>query len=124
MIKNMYIQLYKEWTKGDLIGIKKFMTDRMYNQLEMEILDMTERGLKNEIKDIKVKNVDIIHREERNGENIIVVEIEAQMISYITDTYGNIKQGSPDVYKDVKEYWKLVGKMLNWKLDEIKKVEG
>ncbi len=123
VIKKMYLDLQKEWSKGDLITVKNFLTEKLYNHLEMELIDLTQKGLVNVIKDIDVKNIDIIHREKLpDGNNLIVAEIEAEMINYITDQNGKVISGNPDTKIRVKEYWSIVGKVLNWKVDDIKQL--
>ncbi len=124
MIKDMYIQLQTEKSRGDVSPLRDMFTDKLYNYLEMQLLELTERGLKNVIKDVDVKNVDIIHVEDKEDRKIVVAEIEAQMVDYIEDSNGNIISGNPDRPKKVKEYWTIVGSVLNWKLDDIKQVEG
>ncbi len=124
MIKNMYLKLYEEWSKGDLSDIKDYLTDKLYSSLEMQLIDLSVKGRKNIIKDIKVKNVDIIHIDRKNDEKTVIAEIEAEMIDYTEDSKGNVISGDPETPKKKKEYWTLVGKGLDWKLDEIRDIEG
>ncbi|RMD46639.1 MAG: Tim44 domain-containing protein, partial [Aquificota bacterium] len=70
-----------------------------------------------------IKNVEIIHREKENSHEVAIAEIDAEMVDYIVDEFGNIIKGSKDKPVKVKEYWVLVGSGLNWKLDDIKEVE-
>lgn len=122
-IKNMYITLQKEWSKGDLITVKNFLTENLYNHLEMELIDLTQKGLINVIKDIKVNNIDIIHMEDLpDGNKLVVAEIEAEMINYITDSNGKLISGNPETKMRIKEYWSVVGRPFNWKVDNIKQI--
>ncbi len=122
-IKDIFIKLKKEWSNGELTTIKKYLTERLYNHLEMELMDLTQKGLTNVIKDINVKNIDIIHKEKLpDGNNLVIAEIDAEMINYITDQNGKVISGNPDKKIRVKEYWSIVGKTLNWKIDDIKQL--
>ncbi|NPA54636.1 MAG: TIM44-like domain-containing protein [Aquificae bacterium] len=123
MIKNMYKAFLKSWSKGDLISIKDYLTDKLYNHLEMQLMELTEKGFRNVVKDIKVKNVDIIHIEDKDNVRKIVAEIETEMIDYIEDNEGNIISGDKNKPIKKKEYWVITGKSLNWKIDDIKQIE-
>ncbi len=123
-VKNLFIKLQKEWTNGELLPLKSFLTDKMYNHLDMQLIDLTERKLKNVIDDVKVKNVDIIHVEDLGDKKVVIAEIEAQMIDYIEDDLGKVIKGNKEKPISRKEYWTLVGKGFNWKLSNIKRVEG
>ncbi len=122
-VKDMFIKLQKEWSKGNLSPLRKYFTDRLYNHLEMELIDLMEKKQRNVIEDINIKNVEIIHREKENSHEVAIAEIDAEMVDYIVDEFGNIIKGSKDKPVKVKEYWVLVGSGLNWKLDDIKEVE-
>ncbi len=123
-VKNLYIKLQNEWSKGDLTTVKNLLTDRLYNHLEMQLLELSGRGLRNIIDNIKIHNVDIIHIEDLpDGNKLVVAELEVEMIDYITNSKGRVISGNPDEPKKVKEYWAIIGKALNWKLDDIRDVK-
>ncbi len=122
-VKDMFIKLQKEWSKGDLSPVRNYFTDRLYSHLEMELIELMEKKQRNIIEDINVKNVDIIHREKEDSHDVAIAEIEADMIDYVVDEFGNVIKGNKNKPVKVKEYWVLVGTGLNWKLDDIKEVE-
>lgn len=122
-VKDMFIKLQKEWSKGDLSPVRNYFTDRLYSHLEMELIELMEKKQRNIIEDINVKNVDIIHREKEDSHDVSIAEIEADMIDYVVDEFGNVIKGNKNKPVKVKEYWVLVGTGLNWKLDDIKEVE-
>ncbi len=123
LTKNIFIQLQEAWSKGDLSSVKNFMTERMYNYLNKQLNELKEKGLKNVIKNIQIKNIEIVHVEEEKDYKVVVVKIEASMIDYIIDSKGNTIEGSKNEPIEITEYWAFVGKALNWKLDDIKQVE-
>ncbi len=124
LTKNIFIQLQEAWSNGDLSPVKNFLTDRMYDYLNKQLKELKEKGLKNIVKDIEIKDIEIVHVEEENNQKVVIVKINASLIDYIIDKNGNIIEGSDKNPVNITEYWAFVGKTLNWKLDDIKQVEN
>ncbi len=123
LTRNIFIQLQEAWSKGDLSSVRNFLTERMYQYLNQQLQELKNKGLKNIVENINIKNIEIVHVEEEKDQKVVIVKIEASLIDYIIDNNGNIIEGSKTEPINITEYWAFVGKALNWKLDDIKQVE-
>jgi len=122
LTKNIFIELQKAWSNGNLTPVRNFLTDRMYHYLQQQLKELKEKGLRNIVENPVIKNIEIVHVEEEGDKKVVVVKIEAEIIDYIIDKNGNIIEGSKTQPITITEYWAFVGKALNWKLDDIKQV--
>ncbi len=122
LTKNIFLELQKAWSNGDLSSVRNFLTDRMYNYLEQQLNQLKEKGLRNVVKNPKINDIEIVHVEEEGDKKVVVVKIDATLTDYVVDKNGNIVEGSETEPIKMTEYWAFVGKALNWKLDDIKQV--
>jgi predicted lipid-binding transport protein (Tim44 family) len=122
LTKNIFYEIQKAWSNGDLSPVKNFLTDRMYQYLEEQLKELKAKGLRNIIENPKIENLEIVHVEEEGDSKVVIVRLEASAIDYTVDSNGNMVEG--DKYNPVSftEYWAFVGKALNWRLDDIKQV--
>ncbi|ACD66184.1 import inner membrane translocase subunit Tim44 [Sulfurihydrogenibium sp. YO3AOP1] len=123
LTKNIFYDIQKAWSNGDLSPVKNFLTDRMYQYLEEQLKDLKAKGLRNIVENPKIENLEIVHVEEEGDNKVVIVRLDASAIDYTVDSNGNIVEA--DKYNPVSftEYWAFVGKALNWKLDDIKQVD-
>jgi predicted lipid-binding transport protein (Tim44 family) len=122
LTKNIFYDIQKVWSNGDLSPVKNFLTDRMYQYLDQQLKELKAKGLKNIVENPKIENLEIVHVEEEGDNKVVIVRLDASAIDYTVDSNGNIVEG--DKYNPVSftEYWAFVGKALNWRLDDIKQV--
>jgi len=122
LAKNIFYDIQKAWSNGDLSPVKNFLTDRMYQYLDQQLKELKAKGLRNIVENPKIENLEIVHVEEEGDNKVVIVRLDASAIDYTVDSNGNILEG--DKYNPVSftEYWAFVGKALNWKLDDIKQV--
>ena len=123
LTKNIFYEIQKAWSNGDLSPVKNFLTDRIYQYLEEQLKELKAKGLRNIVENPKIENLEIVHVEEEGDNKVVIVRLDASAIDYTVDSNGNIVEG--DKYNPVSftEYWAFVGKALNWKLDDIKQVD-
>ena len=123
LTKNIFYDIQKAWSNGDLSPVKNFLTDRMYQYLEEQLKELKAKGLRNIVENPKIENLEIVHVEEEGDNKVVIVRLDASAIDYTVDSNGNIVEA--DKYNPVSftEYWAFVGKALNWKLDDIKQVD-
>lgn len=122
LAKNAFVDIQKAWSEGDLSKVKNFMTDRMYNYLELQLKELKEKGLRNIIDNINIKDMQIVHVEEEKDHKVVIVQITASGIDYTVDKNGNVVEGDPVNPVEFSEYWAFVGKALDWRLDDIKQI--
>jgi predicted lipid-binding transport protein (Tim44 family) len=122
LTKNIFYDIQKAWSNGDLSPVKNFLTDRMYQYLDQQLKELKAKGLRNIVENPKIENLEIVHVEEEGDNKVVIVRLDASAIDYTVDSNGNIVEG--DKYNPVSftEYWAFVGKALNWRLDDIKQV--
>jgi predicted lipid-binding transport protein (Tim44 family) len=122
LTKNIFYDIQKAWSNGDLSPVKNFLTDRMYQYLEEQLKELKAKGLRNIVENPKIENLEIVHVEEDGDNKVIIVKLNASVIDYTIDNNGNIVEGDKHNPVSFAEYWAFVGKALNWKLDDIKQV--
>ncbi|MBX0313218.1 MAG: Tim44 domain-containing protein [Sulfurihydrogenibium sp.] len=122
LTKNIFYDIQKAWSSGDLSPVKNFLTDRMYQYLEEQLKELKDKGLKNIVENPKIENLEIVHVEEDGDSKVVIVKIDASAIDYTIDSNGNTVEGDKHNPVSFTEYWAFVGKALNWRLDDIKQV--
>lgn len=122
LARNIFYDIQKAWSEGDLSKVKNFLTERMYNYLDNQLQELKSKGLINVIQDPKIDNIEIVHVEEEGNNKVVIVKIDAHMVDYIVDKDRNIIEGNKNNTVYFTEYWAFVGKALDWKLDDIKQV--
>ncbi len=128
LIKDIATSTFKlvqdAWTKNDLSVVRNLLTDRMYDYLDKQLQELRAQGLKNIVEIVYFQNTDIVDVEGEDQNKVVIVQIDVMLRDYTIDRNNNIVEGSKDTPVDVKEYWAFVGKALEWKLDDIRQVQG
>jgi len=117
-----YFNIQNAWTKQDMKIAKPYITEDLYNNLNIKIEWMKVRNRKNILK--KIKLIDPIpisvNDDEDNMKDNVWYYIEGSMIDYTIDTTTNkIIEGNKFKTRFV-EYWKFVRNEKNkWVLSKI-----
>jgi len=122
LTKNIFYEIQKAWSNGDLSPVKNFLTDRMYQYLDQQLKELKAKGLRNIVENPKIENLEIVHVEEEGDNKVVIVRLDASAIDYTVDSNGNVVEGDKHNPVSFTEYWAFVGKALNWRLDDIKQV--
>jgi predicted lipid-binding transport protein (Tim44 family) len=122
LTKNIFYDIQKAWSNGDLSPVKNFLTDKMYQYLEEQLKELKAKGLRNIVENPKIENLEIVHVEEEGDNKVVIVKLDASAIDYTVDSNGNVVEGDKHNPVSFTEYWAFVGKALNWRLDDIKQV--
>jgi len=122
LTKNIFYDIQKAWSNGDLSPVKNFLTDRMYQYLDQQLKELKAKGLRNIVENPKIENLEIVHVEEEGDNKVVIVRLDASAIDYTVDSNGNVVEGDKHNPVSFTEYWAFAGKALNWKLDDIKQV--
>jgi predicted lipid-binding transport protein (Tim44 family) len=122
LTKNVFYDIQKAWSNGDLSPVKNFLTDRMYQHLEQQLKELKAKGLRNIVENPKIENLEIVHVEEEGDNKVVIVRLDASVIDYTVDSNGNVIEGNKYNPVSFTEYWAFAGKALNWRLDDIKQV--
>jgi predicted lipid-binding transport protein (Tim44 family) len=122
LAKNIFYDIQKAWSNGDLTPVKNFLTDRMCQYLEEQLKELKAKGLRNIVENPKIENIEIVHVEEDGDNKTVIVKLDVSVTDYTIDNNGNVVEGDKHNPVSFTEYWAFVGKALNWKLDDIKQV--
>lgn len=122
LAKSIFYDIQKAWSNGDLTPVKNFLTDRMFDYLDQQLKELTQKGLRNIVENPKIEDLEIVHVEKEGEDKVVIVKIVASAIDYTIDRNGNVVEGDRNIPVEFTEYWAFVGKALNWKLDDIKQV--
>ncbi|MBX0311342.1 MAG: Tim44 domain-containing protein, partial [Sulfurihydrogenibium sp.] len=80
LTKNIFYDIQKAWSNGDLSPVKNFLTDRMYQYLDQQLKELKAKGLRNIVENPKIENLEIVHVEEEGDNKVVIVRIDASAI--------------------------------------------
>ena len=86
---NIYKEIQYAWMNFDEEKIRKLTTDEMYNMYLMQLDTLKVKNQKNLMYDIKYLGSNIISREEINGQETIVMNMQVSCYDFIIDTKTN-----------------------------------
>jgi predicted lipid-binding transport protein (Tim44 family) len=97
------------WTARNLWAAGDLLTDEMRERLQRESDRLRSQGHVNRVERIDIKRATIVDARQRDGWDIIAVDIEAMLIDYTTNESGlNVVEGNPFELVPFRECWEFV----------------
>lgn len=84
-VDNIFVKLYTCIMKGNLIDVRHFISDELYNYYTNKINELTKFNKRQMYDEINVKNTSIINRSILDDKEVIDVEIISRYMDYIID---------------------------------------
>ena len=84
-VDNIFVKLYTCIMKGDLIDVRHFISEELYNNYINKINELISHNKRQMYDEINVKNTMIINRKILEDKEIIDVEIVSRYMDYIID---------------------------------------
>lgn len=107
-IKNLFVQVQNAWSKNDISQVQHFLSDGLYEQLQIQINLMKEKGIEDYMEDLEVYGVTPINLEKSPYFQVLHIQIGAAGINYRKNKHtGDIVDG--DTFKKpFGKIWSLV----------------
>ncbi len=107
-VKQAFIQIQEAWMLKDMKKVRKYISDGMYQRLNIQFKMMNILEQKNNIENLLVKNI-IIDKIESDGSfDIIHVAIQASIVDkFVSVKYPQLNSGGAEEFV---EYWSFIKK--------------
>ncbi len=98
----IFKNVQKAWMNLDLIKVRDYLTDELYNMYDMQLQILKQNKQKNIIKNIFISNIEITSIEEQNNLIIIKCKLFTQFRDYIINDRKQVIKGSKfDVHSSI-----------------------
>lgn len=101
---DLYLKVQEDWENFNYEGLRKKLTDELYNQYEMQLELLKMNHQKNIIKNIELISSRITDYKKENNTNEITINMTVSLIDYIEED-GEVVKGSK--IKRIKQLYNL-----------------
>jgi predicted lipid-binding transport protein (Tim44 family) len=109
------------WTAHDLSALRSMVTPEMLGYFAEQLSDQTSRGMRNEVRDVRLLSGDLSQAWSEHGRDYATVAMRFSMIDATRDTLGRVVDGSATEHVTATELWTFVrsGRSGTWILSAI-----
>ena len=108
-LTKIYPELQAGWQAKDISGLRPYMTDAFFAQMDRQLNNYRRFGQTNIVTDIDVRNVQLKGWYESGGNDVMVAELTASIKDYtINDETGEVIKGSKSATKLMRYEWSIV----------------
>ncbi len=120
--QDLFFKVQGAWNKQDMVGLRSFCGDQLMRTWEDEIAQLKQRGQRNRMDNIALRDSEISEVWTESGEDYITVHFHANLLDYTVDEKsGAVVSGSDSDSVRFEEYWTFsrpVGPNA-WKLSAV-----
>jgi hypothetical protein len=107
-VKQAFIQIQEAWMIQDMSKVRKYISDGMYQRLNIQFKMMNILDQKNIIENLLVKNIAIDKIENDGNFDIIHVAVHASIVDkFVSTKYPQLNNGGAEEFV---EYWSFIRK--------------
>ncbi|HET6990648.1 MAG TPA: Tim44-like domain-containing protein, partial [Bacteroidia bacterium] len=107
-VNTAFMEIQNAWMKQDLSGVRKWISDGVWQRFNTQFITMQALGQKNTMSDIKIQKTIIADVQRDGNYDIIDVGIHFTMMdNFVTDKF---KELSTEGYLENVEYWTFIRK--------------
>ena len=118
--KQAYEMIVTAFAEGNRKMLKDLLSREVMDGFNAAIADREKRGEVIDQSFVGISKAGITEAELKNGQAVITVKFESQLISATRDKGGEVISGDPQKITDVTDYWsfarEIASKNPNWKL--------
>lgn len=118
--KQAYEMIVTAFAEGNRKMLKDLLSREVMEGFNAAITDREKRGEVIDQSFVGISKAGITEAELKNGQAVITVKFESQLISATRDKVGEVISGDPQKITDVTDYWsfarEIASKNPNWKL--------
>jgi hypothetical protein len=106
-LSNLYVQMQNCWSDRDITPVRPYFTDAYWSQMDRQLQAMRKQGRIDHTERIAVLSVTPRGFFQSGDEDHMIVELCTRIVSYTTDTSGNVLSGSKTAEKFMTYEWNL-----------------
>lgn len=120
-VKQAFFTLQDAWSRLDLSSCRDYLTADLYRVYDEKLSAMRERGERDIIRDINLRDQDVTFIYSRMDEErqSFIAMIFASMYDYVINPAGEVISGNRDKKLYFREFWEFVWENDAWKLSAI-----
>ena len=93
------------WSAHDLNGLRAMTTPEMLAYFAEQLADQESRGVRNEVRDVRLLQGDLAQAWHENGRDYATVAMRFSMTDVTRDRTGRVVDGSPNEHVTATELW-------------------
>ncbi len=101
-------EIYKHWSEGEWDKARHLLSDRLWNNYEINQNQYKEFGYFNRLKNVHIIKIHTVNYETDKNYEAVTVRIYAKCLDYIEDSLGNLIAGDNEIERSFSEYWTFV----------------
>lgn len=107
-ISNMYVRFQNAWQSKKLDGIRPYLSDAFYAQVDRQLDAYRKNRQTNRIERISVIGVDLVGWKQESGNDVMIARLRTRIVDYVVDdATGNVVRGSNTAEKFMTYEWTL-----------------
>ncbi|MDX1781231.1 MAG: Tim44/TimA family putative adaptor protein [Thalassovita sp.] len=118
--RGAYEMILMGFERGDMDGLKPFLSDDVYASFAEVVAAREAQGLKIEAEFVGIREMALVDAEFENNVAEISVKFVGELTSVVRDAAGEIVEGKPNEIKRQKDVWTFAREMgsddPNWQL--------
>lgn len=117
-----FLIVQKAWVERNLDIAKDHITPRLYTKYKFQTDDMTARGVKNILQDIKVEKIDIfsVGDYKDDARDTFSARISGTMLDYeVDEATGAVIKGDRDKTHYFEDIWVFIRQQNAWVADDV-----
>lgn len=121
-VKVIYYALQNAWSETDLVPVKHYLSDELFESYQTKLSWMKYRKQRNVLKNIKlIEAVPVsVYDSDDDTKDYVWFYIKGRMVDYIIDTQTNLKVSGSTVPESFVEYWQFIrSENGKWILNKI-----
>lgn len=118
---DIFFKVQAAWMARNMSPVREVLTSEMYNLMTEEVDKLKQQGRINRLENIAIRTIEITEAWQEEGKDFITVEINANVLDYVTDEANRLIEGSNTEPVKFTEYWtftRLAGPN-RWQLSAI-----
>jgi hypothetical protein len=107
-LAEFYVHFQRSWQAKDITDLRPYLTDTLYNKCDLQLDSYRKNNQTNHVDDPKVLSVELKYWKAEQNNHLIIAEINACIIDYVTDDKtGAVVRGSRTDKKYMTYEWTL-----------------
>lgn len=99
-----FLKIQQAWSDGDMAPARAFISDGVYERFTLQLADMTRRGVRNRMEDVRVLETELLACRSDRHFDTLWVRVKAFANDRMTDLQGNPADGSAGA-QSFEEVW-------------------
>ncbi|MDD2237892.1 MAG: TIM44-like domain-containing protein [Kiritimatiellae bacterium] len=107
-LKKAFLCVQEDWGRQELRAARAFMSDGMVERFELQFLEQRERGVRNEMRDVRVTDIVLVQAESDALFDTVTVRITASAVDVTKDLKTDARVAGSNGAQAFTEFWSFV----------------